>query len=256
MSPPELIVDIGRPESWPTTVHEIVVSAVRRAPEPAWREYPFDNIGFADFEGEEHQLRLELQSHRIVGYHATRLLPHEIEEVRTRSGLNVLTEDLRHRKVAGAIELFPSAFVTDPDGSALLGAGPNNWQGTADGRLGSIDFVAPFIMFDHDARGLMNMLDTWGGETLGWLANGTPADQASAALTALSQPAIVEIAVNAATVNTYTPLLPAFAGTLEHIHGRYWHQWRTSESVPPQFVLDVITIDSPRWPESLAEYRL
>jgi len=101
----------------------------------------------------------------------------------------------------------------------------------------------------------MNLLDTWGGETLGWLADESTAERASAVLTASSHPVIVEIAVNVATLNTYTPLLPVFAGSLESIGGRYWHQWRTNESVPPQFVLDVITTDSLRWPNALAHYR-
>lgn len=256
MTSPKFVVDIGRPESWPDAVHEIVDTAVRRAPEPIWREHPFDYLGWGDFDADERDLRAKLQSHRVVGYHAARLLPHEIHDVRNVSGLQVLTENLRRRKVTAAVTRYPSAFVDDPDGSVLLKAGPNDWQGTADGRLGWIDFVAPYIVFDHDAWGLMNLLDTWGGETLGWLADESTAERASAVLTASSQPVIVEIAVNVATLNTYTPLLPAFAGSLENIGGRYWHQWRTNESVPPQFVLDVITTDSLRWPQALAQYRL
>ncbi len=217
---------------------------------------PFDELGWADFETEERLLRSELQPHRLVGYHATRLLPHEIEDVRDRAGLQILTEDLRRRKVAEAIKRFPAAFPDDPDGSVLLQSGPNDWQGTADVRLGSIDFVAPFILFDHDAAGLMNIFDTWGGETLGWLRSGSGSSHASAVLTSESKPAIIEIAARAATVNTYTPFLPAFAGALEGVPGSYWHQWRTSESVPPHFVIDIITVDSPRWPETLSVYRL
>ena len=101
----------------------------------------------------------------------------------------------------------------------------------------------------------MNVLDTWGGETLGWLKGGRGSSAASQHLTRLSEPAIVEIAARVATLNTYTPLLPAFAGSLEQVQGSYWHQWRTTESIPPQFVLDVLTIRSNRWPPALDEYR-
>jgi hypothetical protein len=110
-------------------------------------------------------------------------------------------------------------------------------------------------MFDHDARGLMNIFDTWGGETLGWFKGGRGSSVPSQRLTQLSEPAIVEIASRVATLNTYTALLPAFAGSLEQVSGSYWHQWRTTESIPPKFVLDILTVGSDRWPPALAEYR-
>lgn len=104
-------------------------------------------------------------------------------------------------------------------------------------------------------RGLMNILDTWGGETLGWLREGRGSSFASQHLTEASEPAIVEFAARVPTLNTHTPLLPAFAGASEKVSGSYWHQWRTSESIPPEFVLDVLTIRSNRWPPALDEYR-
>jgi hypothetical protein len=249
------IVDIGDPGSWPDAVVNIVASTVERSPEPNWREYPFDNLGWSDFEMEERQLRHELHEHRIIGYHATRLLTHEISNIRQHAGLQILTETLRQQKIIDAIGQYPEAFAEDPDGSLLLKSGPNDWQGSADVRLGSIDFVAPFILFDHDARGLMNIFDTWGGETLGWLRKGRGSSFASRRLTEASEPAIIELAAKVATVNTYTPFLPAFAGALEAVPGSYWHQWRTTESIPPEFILDILTIRSDRWPAALDEYR-
>jgi hypothetical protein len=121
-------------------------------------------------------------------------------------------------------------------------------------RLGSIDFVAPVTLFEHDARGLMNLLDTWGGETLGWLSRAARPNATSTRLTLLSEPAIVELAARVPTLSL-TPLLPALAGRFDEVPGVYWHQWRTNETIPPQFVLDVITPASERWPASLDRYR-
>jgi len=248
------IVDIDRPGSWTADVLEIVERAIDRAPEPEWREDPFDHFGW-EFDSEEIELRHEMRNDRLVGYHATRLLPHEIASIRSLTGLEVLTEELRLRKVIEAEDRYPEAFSDDPNGTVLMRSGPNDWQGTADVRLGSIDFVAPFRLFELHAGGLMNLLDTWGGETLGWTRGGRGENAALVTLTDHSEPSIVEFAARVPTLNTYTPLLPAFAGALEQVSGDYTHQWRTSESIPPEFVLDILTPDSGRWPDSLDEYR-
>ncbi len=245
------IVDIGQPGTWPDAVIEIVDNVVEHAPEPDWREYPFEQFNLSDFREEEHQLYLELSEYRIVGYHATRLLPHEISNISNLTGLQVLTESLRQEKVRQAIEHFPDAFTHDHDGEILLTSGPNPWQGFANSRLDSIDFVAPFIMFDHDACGLFNMFDTWGGETF----YSPSSSFTSLYLTKASEPAIVEIAARVPTLENGKSLLPAFAGVYADIAGRYWGQWRTLESISPEFVIEVITTQSNRWPPALHEYR-
>lgn len=249
------IVDIGKPSSWPGQVCDIIDSAIARAPEPDWRDYPFDNLGLPEFERDEYQLRRALRNYRITGYHATRLLPHEVTNIKT-IGLEILTECLRQRKARDARKRYPQAFDEDPRASDLLMSGPNNWQGTAEVRLGSCHFVAPFILFESDdAYGLVNVLDTWGGETLGWRKAGRGSGHTLRYLTRKGIPAIIEVAVRVSTVNTWNPLLPAFAGALKQVPGNYWSEWTTTETVPPEFVLDIITIASDRWPQGLQCYR-
>ncbi len=250
----DAIVDIDDLESWPPEVTRLVERVIEGMTDPDWRNDPYDHLGWTHLE-KERQLRELLNHCRLVGYHATRLLPHEIDQIREVTGLEVLTEELRVRKVSQARSHHPDAFTgDDPNGDALLRSGPNDWQGTADVRLGYLDFVAPFTMFDYDAHGLMNLLDTWGGETLGWIADGKTSSTTLQKLTALSEPAIVEIAVRVPTLNL-TPLLPAFAGRLGEVPGSYWHQWRTTETVPPPYVLEIITPASARWPPTLDCYR-
>ena len=251
----DVVVDIDDPDSWPPEVTRLVKSVVEGMTDPDWRDYPYDHLGWAHFEEEEWHLRELLTDCRLVGYHAARLLPHEIAQIREVTDLEVLTEELRLRKVSEARSHHPDAFAgDDPDGALLLRSGPNDWQGTADVRLGYLDFVAPFTMFDHDARGLMNLLDTWGGETLGWLRREMRPNPISMKLTVLSEPTIIELAARVPTLNL-TPLLPAFAGRLEEVPGSYWHQWRTTETIPPRYVLDIITPASARWPTTLDRYR-
>lgn len=251
----EQIVDIDDPSSWLREVRSTVEGVLGRVTDRAWRDDPYDHLGWSDSEEDELRLREQLAECRIVGYHATRLLPHEIADIRDGTGLSVLTNDLRRRKVDDARRHFPSVFDNDdPDGIRLLRSGPNDWQDSANVRLGFLDFVAPFTMFHHDARGLMNLFDTWGGETLGCLAGGTDSSALSQHLTALSEPVIVEFGARVPTLNR-TPLLPAFAGWLGEVPGRYWHQWRTTESIPPAFVLDIIETTSTRWQPSLDGYR-
>jgi hypothetical protein len=249
-----LIVDIDDPLSWPREVAEMVENVVDRVSDSDWGEHPYEHLGWADFEVEELRIRAKLAGHRLVGYHATRLLAHEIASIRNTTGLEVLTDALRRRKVAEARHHYPDVFDDDdPGGGVLLRSGPNDWQGTADVRLGALDFAAPFTVFSHDARGFMNLLGTWGGETLGWLADGRGSSRLSERLTGLSVPAIVEFGARVPTLNL-TPLLPAFAGRFGEVPGSYWHQWRTTESIPPEFVLDVITTTSTKWPPALAGY--
>lgn len=249
------IVDIDKPDSWPSDVAGLISDVVESLTDPSWREYPYDHLGWSDYEEEERRLRDLLADHRLVGYHATRLLPHEISQIRKVTGLEVLSDDLRERKVDEARSHYPDAFIgDDSDGEVLLRSGPNDWQGTADVRLGYIDFVAPFALVEHNARGLMNLLDTWGGETLGWLRKEMRPNPISLRLTALSEPAIIELAARVPTLNL-TPLLPAFAGRLGEVPGAYWHQWRTTETIPPRYVLGIITPRSERWPATLEMYR-
>lgn len=251
----DVVVDIDNPESWPLKVMQLVGRVVEGLTDPKWRDYPFDHLGWADFEKEERQLRELLSECRLVGYHASRLLPHEIALIREVTGLEILTDELRLRKVSDARRYYPDAFAgDDPDGAELLRSGPNEWQGTADVRLGYLDFVAPFTMFHHDAWGLMNLLDTWGGETLGWLAGGKGSSHLSHRLTALSEPAIIELTARVPTLNL-TPLLPSFAGRAGEVPGSYWHQWRTTQTIPTRYVLDIITPVSQRWPPALERYR-
>ena len=90
-------VDVEHRESWPRGVEELVGAVVGRIRPESRTEWPFDYIGY-QFESEERDLRTLLSDTRLVGYHASRLLPHEIDDVLNGAGLRVLTEGLRSAK--------------------------------------------------------------------------------------------------------------------------------------------------------------
>ena len=58
-------------------------------------------------------LRDLLAEYRLVGYHGTRLLPHEMTDIREVTGLEILTEDLGQREVEGVRRHCPGAFDGD-----------------------------------------------------------------------------------------------------------------------------------------------
>lgn len=249
------VVDISNHESWGTGILSMIDGVLGQLEDTGWGEYPSDDLRGSNFDLEEQALRELLADSRLLSYHATRLLAHEADEIQHRSGLEILTEDLRARKILGAREHHPEAFdATDPAGSVLLRSGPNHWQGSADVRIGTIHFVAPYVAFDHQPHGFTNLLDTWGGETLGWLKGGRGSSRVSRRLTELSTPAIVEMAPRVSTLNTWRWLLPVFIGSRGAAPGKRWSEWFTTESVPAAFVFDVITPEAERWPDTLRKY--
>ncbi|MEX2323897.1 MAG: hypothetical protein WEA29_09040 [Acidimicrobiia bacterium] len=246
------IVDIDSVDSWPPLVLELIDRVIDSLVGDDWLRYPRDHFRTGDFEEEERLLREALSSHRLLAHHAARLLQHEIDDIQESSGLRVLTEDLRLAKVQSALEHYPELAALDPGGTKILSDGPNSWQGTAGGRIGTIDFVAPFSIFEHQTWGFWNLFDTWGGETLGWLKDGRESSELLMRLTEASKPVIVEFGARVATLNTYKMLLPAFVGSRGSADD-YWGQWRTNESIPPDWVGELITPDSPRWPDGHVE---
>lgn len=207
-----------------------------------------------DLEGElEREFRETLDGHQVVCYHATRLLPHELEDI-PRAGLHVLSDDLRARKLAAACSHHPD-ILSESDARLLLDNGPLSWQGTADARNGSLCFVTPWTAVVGEDNGLSHLFGRWGGEAIGWTTgDATQCEDVLMALDRLSIAAVVEFALEIHDFADWRPLWFVPVG-LELGLANPWTESRTSASVPPERVTRVLTADHPGWPRELQERR-
>lgn len=85
------VIDIDLPTTWPPKVVDLMDRLALTAPEPACA---FQDLSHhIDFTGWDHQLRSALAGRWLRVLHATRLLPHEADDIHTR-GQMVLTPEL------------------------------------------------------------------------------------------------------------------------------------------------------------------
>jgi hypothetical protein len=149
-------IDIDRPETWPAEVRR----EANRMAESLAGATPYT----ADLRLPEHyddEFRRLLAGHRLRAYHATRLLPHEIEDVRS-GGLRCLTRDLVARRLQG---LQASGLVTDSEVEEL-GSRTVFALGNYENRQDQTCFVLGNFSFRK--AGLCRLLETWGGEAIFW----------------------------------------------------------------------------------------
>lgn len=191
----------------------------------------------------------ELLGDRLLAlYHATRLLPHEVDAIR-REGLVVLDETHRSLRLDRVIELYREEFHSDKL-EQLRDAGPLSWNAShRNARLGRLWGVTPLqAAFDGAGSGLTVFLEHWGGESFYWANESSPELRETIdLLTARSQPAIVEVGIHATALNTYTKLWPIFVAQLD-AWDEPWHEFSTEESIPPERVVEVLDPMSGRWP--------
>ncbi|HET8984933.1 MAG TPA: hypothetical protein VFN03_04140 [Trueperaceae bacterium] len=145
------LVDIADPSTWPAEVSGLVDELVDevRVTDGFHPEIPACDlpslVGYnAEFEG---RLRERLGEHGIAMYHGSRLLPHELDELKV-TGLQPLSQGLRCWRARGA-HRHHSDLLTADDAELLLANGPLRWQGSAV-RLGQVFLVAPFAVVADD----------------------------------------------------------------------------------------------------------
>lgn len=234
------LVDIADPPTWPAEVSDLVDELVDevRATDGFHPEIPACDlpslVGYnAEFEG---RLRERLGEHGIAMYHGTRLLPHELEELRV-TGLQPLSQGLRSRRVRGAHQ-HHSDLLTADDAEFLLANGPLRWQGSAV-RLGLLFLVAPLAVVADD--GMSRLISTWGGESLYWhdeTADGLRCQEAIKRLTAVSIPSVVCVGPRASDLSDLKDLWPQFVGVRSNLeHG---NEWTTHSSVTHLNIVDVL----------------
>lgn len=157
-----------------------------------------------DLDGEEHwqdvaippALSVELESTlagwRVLSYHSTRLLDHEVDRVRAE-GLRPFSQDLFDRKIEEAVGV---GAITAAEGDTLLRGhmyrcGEHPERGPL-AREGQVWLVAGRADFEHDPEAFEELLLHWGGEGIYFAAGN---ERVKSKLQKLGKPSIVVVAL-------------------------------------------------------------
>jgi hypothetical protein len=117
-------------------------------------------------------------------YHATRLLPHEVANVR-RTGLRALTPALAEHRLDAAVGAG-AITVEDSERFRAQTVFATGYGGVREGQVCS---VVGTTAFDEDWRGVEPLLSTWGGEAIYMHTD----DETRRGLKAVGRPAIVAL---------------------------------------------------------------
>lgn len=137
---------------------------------------------------EEDRFRRLLDGHAVRAYHATRLLPHEVEGIRNE-GLHRLDADLIQKRLESAAAL---GVLTDVQANRLRES--HMLTGIDTGRReGQVCLFLSRSTFEEE-HGLWRLFATWGGEAI-YFGAGRGTDLSSHLLT-IGEPALVVAALD------------------------------------------------------------
>jgi hypothetical protein len=179
----------------------------------------------------EDEFQTLFATRRVLVYHCTRLLPHEVDGIREH-GLQPLSKELVVERIERAYELGALGAV---EVTRLKEANVFAVDNTA-GRVGQVCFVMGRAAFDDSVGGCDPLLSMWGGEAIYWgLADGPDPPL-------LGLPAIVvaRTEVNAADRKplVFPSLAKLFVGALLGTEGQYADVF-VRAPVPPEDIIDV-----------------
>ncbi|MFI6055463.1 hypothetical protein ACIBCO_35925 [Streptomyces violascens] len=152
-------IDIDHSQTWPAPVIDIIdrITAMAPDPPPVFQDLPHH----IDFTGCDPWLRKSLAGRQLRVFHATRLLKHEVDDIRA-SGLRPLTEQLIHDRQDQALGL---GYITADEHEALREASlfrlPQPKQMALD-LSERVCFAS--TRYPLRAHRLSSQLSNWGGE--------------------------------------------------------------------------------------------
>jgi hypothetical protein len=232
------VIHVNDPGTWPGALLDHVEMRAREFEGTA--EYTSD-LGISP-EGEDAFRRL-FSGRYIRVFHATRLLDHECEAIRS-SGLQRLTLNLVEERIVRAMEL---GLIAAGVGRKLL---ENHVfaLGRAEFRASQVCFFVPENSLFEDPSGVWRLLSFWGGEAIYW----APADEPETAivLRSIGRPAIVAANIDLGagwTTHLCAPNLEKlFVGSYLGLE-RSWSDVLYRADVPGHQIVDV-------WRPGDAEY--
>ena len=151
------VVDVDDPHTWPDNLADRVhglLDLVRDTVDGP--EFPCADLPLAEHEDSTSRL---LDGCLLRAYHATRLLPHEADAIRSQ-GLRILDERLVTDRLDAA---HRHGHLTDIEHRALL-----EGRTLSGNRVNKVLLFLSAASFTHDARGLRPLLTNWGGEGIYW----------------------------------------------------------------------------------------
>jgi len=249
-------IDLGISDTWPKEAMAIATAVARDiqfSEKGAVGKIPASDLKWRDPDSDadlEQKLRMALAGHRVLTYHATRLLPHEVDGIR-HGGIGPLSADLIERKLRLARENYPEA-LTEQDIELLRTSGPLTWGGVGQRvRLGQLWVVAPIEAF-ADVGGFEQLLGNWGGEVIYRVLgpDGVETARAQSAINRInlvSVPSIVELAIDPAKLRWSREIWRVMVGVLLGARDPA-NEWYIESRVPASDVVEILQPGNARWP--------
>ena len=103
-----------------------------------------------------------LAGQSLLGFHATRLLPHELEAIRA-GGLRLLDDDLIPSRIESARAV---GTIDDDQAAEFVRAVQTNYEKHRDTRGQRVGVAVGTAVFSRDPWGFSSLLRVWGGEVL------------------------------------------------------------------------------------------
>lgn len=261
--------ELELPQTWPAAVRELVKGNREALIDYQRERGRIDRLGWADVRvrinppSNPHRARYDallalaeaqLRGHRLVGYHCTRLTPAEVGKIR-REGLRALSPDLvreRLESLVDAGEMSAAKCRFFQEHTAL-----HSHLANRHGRRTGLVWLCPNRSTLRVPSMVYRLFRSWGGEALYAGFEDDPA--MIALLTALGKPAIVKCAVPLPSDDLHgcrgAHLLScAVQDQIEYPEPSTTFDWSVHRNLVPSEVLDIITIDDPRF-EALTGYR-
>jgi hypothetical protein len=222
----DAIIDIDAPATWPEDVKawatDVTKSLAVSSP------YTLDLPLFLD--EREDEFRSLLRGRKLLAFHCTRLLNHEVAAIR-EEGLRQLSEALVSARIEAAHEYLSQ------DEREVLAARHCFATGSQANREGQVCLVLGRTAFDEEPHGCTPLLSTWGGEGI---YMGLSEDRH--VVLRLGRPAIVVTAIDLSVSHKVSPSFPSlsklFAGTLAGTEQR-WADVFLRSSIPPTDIMDI-----------------
>lgn len=226
-------IDTDEPTTWPEATYSW---AAQRASQLAGSSaYTADLPGLLE---EEDDFRATFGRKKLLAYHCTRLLPHELDGIRA-GGLRLLDRALVDERIALALE---HRSLPAP---ARERAESNNVYAVDNlvGREGQVCFVLGRSTFDDDPAGCYPLLAHWGGEAMRGGPDDAPLLESIGTSTIVV--ARIDLTHSWKESTTYPPLAKLFVGKLLNTKGSAADVFYRKK-VPPD---DVLALWQPGHPE-------